>query len=255
DLLPVDAVVVAALRADAVDALDQERAAAAGGVGDALAWLRVDELGDELADLGGGVELARFLAGAGGEVGDEVLVGVADDVLVADAAGAQVELGVGEVLEQHLQARVSLAGLAEVGFAVEVDVAEDALQLGLVGVLDLLQGLVDELSEVGLVALLLEVVVARALGEDEAFALEAAADALVVVAVALLELGVVLGPDVGDVLEEEHDEQVVLVLAGVDGAAEGVAGAPEDCIDFILAHGGSRRSCHLSLPPYGVLHL
>ena len=32
------------------------------------------------------------------------------------------------VLEQHLQARVALAGLAEVGFAVEVDVAEDVLE-------------------------------------------------------------------------------------------------------------------------------
>src|SRR5690606_11155403 len=164
---------------DEVDALDKERAAAAGGVSDALTRFRVDEPSDELADLGGCIELTRLLAGAGGEVGDEVLVGVADDVLVADATRAQVELGVGEVLQQHLQARVALAGLAEVGLAVEVDVAEHALELGFVGVLDLLQGLVDELAEVGLVALLVEVVVAGALGQEEALALEAAADALV----------------------------------------------------------------------------
>jgi hypothetical protein len=41
-------------------------------------------------------------------------------------------------------------------------------------------------------------------------------------------------PDVGNVLDEEHDQDVVLLLAGIDGAPEGVARFPKDGVDFVL---------------------
>ncbi len=64
----------------------------------------------------------------------------------------------------------------------------------------------------------------------------AALDAPAVVAAALLVVIVVILPDVGDVLDEEHDQDVVLVLGGVDGAAKGVAGFPKDGVDLVLAN-------------------
>jgi hypothetical protein len=47
----------------------------------------------------------------------------------------------------------------------------------------------------------------------------------------------VITPDIGDVLDEEHDEDVVLVFGRIDGAAEGVTGFPEDVVDLLLGDG------------------
>src|SRR5690606_22717408 len=96
---------------------------------------------------------AGLLAGIGPEAFDEVDVSVADDVF-GDPGGAQVELG--EIFQQGLQAAVAVLGLAEVGLAVEVNVAEDALELGLVRVLDVIEHNVDQLADVGLVAALVQ---------------------------------------------------------------------------------------------------
>jgi UDP-N-acetyl-D-mannosaminuronate dehydrogenase len=95
------------------------------------------------------------------------------------------------------QAAVAVLGLAEIGLGVEVDVAEDAFELGLVGVLDVVQHDVDQLADVGRLAALVEVgqeavgdlagllVLELDVGQDEALALQLAADALLVVAVLL----------------------------------------------------------------------
>ena len=39
---------------------------------------------------------------------------------------------------------------------------------------------------------------------------------------------------IGDVLDEEHDQDVVLILAGVDGAAKRIAGFPQYSVDLVL---------------------
>jgi hypothetical protein len=44
----------------------------------------------------------------------------------------------------------------------------------------------------------------------------------------------VILPHVGDVLDEEHNQDVVFVFGGVYGAAKGVAGFPQDAVDFFL---------------------
>ena len=78
--------------------LEEQRARAAGRVVGGGGRLRVrrrdaDHLGDDAADLGGSVELALALAALGGEVPHEVLVGVAEDVVVLGAVLREVEFG------------------------------------------------------------------------------------------------------------------------------------------------------------------
>ena len=116
--------------------------------------------GQQRGHGGGRVEFAGLLAGIGGEARDQIDVALADDVVV-DARGAQIERWLGEVLQQVLQAAVAIFDAAEIGFGVEVDVAEDAFELGAVCVLDLFERDVDQFADVGLVALLIEVIEAR----------------------------------------------------------------------------------------------
>jgi hypothetical protein len=63
-----------------------------------------DHLGDDAADLGRGVELPLALAALGGEVPHQVLVGVAEDVVVLGAVLREVELGLLEDADQVGQA-------------------------------------------------------------------------------------------------------------------------------------------------------
>ena len=58
-----------------------------------------------------------------------------------------------EIFQQLLQPFVALLRLAQVGFGVEINVAEHAFQLGLVGIFDLLQRHVDQFADVRLVRL------------------------------------------------------------------------------------------------------
>ena len=147
-----------------------------------------------------------------------------------DAAGhpgwPQVEGGLREILEEVLQTAVAVLRPAEIRFRVEGDVAEDPLELGAVSILDVLQYDVDQFADVGFVALLVELPEARPLRHHEALGLEAATDAGLVAAVPLpVGLDVVV-PEVRDVIQEQHHEDVVFVLAGVDDALEGFAGVP-----------------------------
>ena len=90
----------------------------------------------------------------------------------------------------------------EVRLRVEVDVAEDAFELGAVLVLDFLERDVDQLADVRLVALRVKIVEARAFGQDEALALQPAADSGLIAAV-LFPVGLdVVVPEVRDVLQE-----------------------------------------------------
>ena len=230
-LLTVERVVVTA---DLSSALQQQRAGAAGRVADALTRLRIDELSDQQGDLLRGVELAGLLAGARRESVDQELVGIADDIALTDPRGAQIETRIGEVLQQILEEAVALPGIAEQRLGVEVDVAKDVGQLGLVGQFDLLQGDVDQLAQVGRLTLAVEVVEAALGRQNEPLACQLALDAGLVVAELALVLCVMVLPDIRDVLHEQHDEQIVLVVAGIDGAAKGIAGTPEDSVDLVL---------------------
>ena len=89
-LLPFERDVLAGLGGD----LQQQRTGAAGGVvggggGFGVGRGDADDLGHDAADFGRGVELALALAALGGEVPHEILVGVAEDVVVLGAVLAR----------------------------------------------------------------------------------------------------------------------------------------------------------------------
>ena len=213
--------------------LDQQGARTTGRVADGVPRLGDRQLGQEAGDCGGCVELPRFLAPIGRKAGNQVDVALADDVL-RHPGRAQIQGRLGEILQQVFEAAVAVFGAAKTGFGVEVDVAEDALQLGAVDVLDGLKGDIDQLADVGGVALGVEVIEACTLGQDEPLPLQAPADARLVVAI-LLAIGcLVVLPKVGDGLQEQHHQDVVLVLPRINGAPKGVAGGPGGLVDLLL---------------------
>ena len=206
--------------------LQQQRARAAGrvvGGGGRLGVLRrdADHLGDDAADLGRGVELPLALAALGGEVPHQVLVGVAEDVVVLGAVLREVELGLLEDADQVGQAldhRLAFAELVRV-----VEVGEVAAGEPGVGVDERLDDLgVDLVADVALALEGDHVLEARALGDRDRRG--------EVVAVAVL---------VGDVLDEQHEQDVVLVLAGIHAAAQLIARGPEGGVEvgFLDGHG------------------
>ena len=130
--------------------LDQQRARSAGRIADAVARLRLEQLRQQHGDFRRRVELARLLAGVGREVADQEFVGVADDVQPADPRRPQVQPGIVKIFQQVDQPGVAVLRLAQVGFAVEVDVAEDAFELAAVLVFDVGQGHVDQIADVRL---------------------------------------------------------------------------------------------------------
>ena len=83
---------VAAALADVVARLDEHAARAAGGVVDAHAGLRLDDLDQRADDVGRRVELAGLLAGGVGEVLDQVFVGRAEQIGELEVLVAQRDL-------------------------------------------------------------------------------------------------------------------------------------------------------------------
>ena len=131
---------------------------------EALVFCRrdADHLGDDAADLGGRVELPLALAALGGEVPHQVLVGVAEDVVVVGAVLREVELGLLEDADQVGQAihhRLAFAELVRV-----VEVGEVAAGKPRVGVDQRLDDLgVDLVADVALALERDHVLEARAL--------------------------------------------------------------------------------------------
>ena len=219
---------VAPLLGDVLGGVDEHAGGSGGGVADAHPFGRLQQLDDEAHDRSGCVELAALLAGVVGELADEVLVGVAEDVdgallaLPGEVGVTQVE-GV-EVAQQAADDAVAAAGRAELRLVVPVGVAQDAVEAGSVRLLDLGTGAVDHLAQV------------HRLAHDGAPASLGRDEELMLVGVTLGDFagnpgahGVLdlLGEAVGEALQEEHREDVVLVIAGVDLAAEDVGGAPQ----------------------------
>ena len=199
--------------------LQEQRAGTAGRVvdgrgGTGLRVADADDLRHDAADFGGRVELPLALATLGGEVPHQVFVGVAEDVVALGAVLREVERRVledgNEVGEpvHHLLAGAELGGVVEVR---EVGQLVGAGQRG-----D--DFLVDLVADVRL-ALERDHVLEAGAGRDR--------DRRVGLARVL----------VADVLDEEQDEDVVLVLAGVHAAAQLVAAGPERGIELGFLEG------------------
>ena len=172
----------------------------------------------------GRVELPLALAALGGEVPHQVLVGVAEDVVVLGAVLREVELGLLEDADQVGQALHHRLPFAELVRVVEVgEVAAGQPRVGVDQRLDDLR--VDLVADVALALEGDHVLEAGALRDGDRRG--------EVVAVAVL---------VADVLDEQHEQDVVLVLAGIHAAAQFIAGGPEGGVEvgFLDGHCGGQ---------------
>ena len=201
--------------------LEQQRTRAAGWIvsgGRAFGVLRrdADDLGNDTADFGRRVELPLALAGILGEVPHQVFVGIAEQIVVFGPVLPKVQFGLLEDGDQVAQAldlcRVfaQLVGVVEIG---EIT----ARQPG-VGVDQILDDLgIDLVADVR-PALERRHVPERGAGGDDDGRGE-------VVAVAVF---------VADVFDEQHEQHVVLVLAGIHAAAQFVARGPDGAVEVGL---------------------
>ena len=139
---------------------------------------------------------------------DEVLVGVAQLVV---GNGGVVKLVLGVVLDEVGQRLVTQAVLVGPG-----SVAEDAVQRVRVGLLNDAHRLLQRHADID--GRLPHIAPMGALGDLEAVVLCEAG--ILPVAVAFFQRGLkLLVVDIADALVEEQREDVLLVVAGVDGAA------------------------------------
>ena len=168
-----------------------------------------EDLRHDAADFGGGVELPLALAALGGEVPHQIFVGVAQDVVAVGAVLREIERLVLEDGDEVGEPVHHLLAAAELGGVVEVRHVGQLVGVGQRGD-DLL---VDLVADVGLALEGDHVLEAGALGDGDGRVGHA-------------------GVFVADVFDEQQDEDVVLVLAGVHAAAEFVATGPKGAVEF-----------------------
>lgn len=162
--------------------------------------------------LGRRVELALALAGLGGEVPHEVLVGVADQVIALGAGAGEVQ--VLEDTDEPAQPIHQLLALAELVRVVEVRVGDDTLKGG-VGVSQSPDGDIGLLADVRLTLEPHQVVESAARRHGD------------------VRVPVGLGL-VGDILHEQQGQHVVLVLAGVHATAQLIGPGPQRAVQIGL---------------------
>ena len=114
--------------------------------------------------------------------------------------------------------------------------------------------MVDALTVARLVALFVQRVETGRARQNKAFILQHLIDQLGFISIFGFVLLVVVLPDVRDVFEEEHGQDVVLIDAGIDNTAKAVAGSPNDFVDVVLLN-LLGRSVHVSASPVLVFTL
>ncbi len=259
-VLPIERKVVGILPLllDVLVGLDQKTARAGRGVVDGVAGLGLGELHQQAHDLGGGVELAAFLAGAVCEKLDQILVSGAQQVGELEVVVDQHELRLVEVIEQILPLLIRDLGLALDG--IEVDVVLQHPGQGVVFVLDGGDSLVEHGPDVvlevlerrDLVALLVDpaLVPAGARRHEEGVPVGGLViEQLVQQRGLVLQVGIGGGAQDGPLavelvrqaLDEQHAEDEFLELAGVHLAAQDVGGLEEEALqlgegDLVLLH-------------------
>ena len=196
----------------------------------------LDDLDERPHDAGGRVELARVLALRLRELGEAVLVGAPQDVA---RVALLRHLYVGEEVHDFAQAALVQLLAGEV-------LGEDVLELVVLR-LDLAHGLVDDLAHLGGVRGGGDGLPAGALRHEEDV-LRRVLVAILLEALSLVDkLLVALVELVGDVLEEDEPEHDVLVLGGIDVAAQLVGGAPDLLLEANLGGVVLLLTCHFRL--------
>ena len=196
---------------------DQQRSRPARHVvdGDHRAFILcdVDDPRHHAAHFAGGVELTLGLAGLRGEVLHQILVGVANEVIVCGAVVGKVEILVLEDADQVRDRLHEVLALAQLLLVGKVRVRDRIGQL-FVRLADTRKNHVHALADVRLALKRHQVVEGTTLGQVD------------------IEVGVTVLRTVADVLDEEDDQHIVLVLACVHAAAQFVARLPELCVQL-----------------------
>ena len=234
-LLPVQHEVagVASLLGDVLRRVDHHAGGASSRIADAHPLIGLEQLDDQAYDRTRRIELAAFFACVVGEPVDQVFVGVAEDVprtlltVLRQVRLAQVEAA--EVPEQAVDDAVAARGATELGIVVPVRVTQHPVEPGRVRLLDLGARPVDHLTKV------------HRLAHDGAPARLGRHEELMLVGLALRHVARhaggdraldLLGEAVGEPPEEEHREDIVLIVARVDLPAQDISGAPEFRLEF-----------------------
>jgi len=117
---------------------------------------------------------------------------------------------------------------------VKADVLKHIPQLGDIGLFDSVQRLVDALAVAWLVAMFKQAVEIRLFRQHKTLGLHQLGDQLRLVPMLGLVGVVMILPDIADVFEKQHGEDVVLVDTGIDDAAEAVASTPYGLVDGVM---------------------
>ncbi len=226
----------------------------AAGVVD-LALVRCEHFDQHLDHRGRGVELPALLALGAGELAEEILVHLAQDVF---GLGARAEADGGDQVHQ-------LAHLARLQLGAAVALVQDALEARVVG-LDGVECLVDADADVPELGLGAQGLPARDLGHPEHISHGVVIALLqrgglvgrigqVQVGRGVVELGfellAALVECVRDVFDEDEPKHDVLVLGGVHAGAQLVGGGPERFLE-VLVHAGYRRLVLVLVLPYSA---
>ena len=208
-LLPFEGDVLARFGGD----FEQQRPRAAGGVicgggGDGVGGRDADHLRHDATDFGRGIELALALAALTGEVPHQIFVGIAQDVVVLGTVLGEIERGIFEDGDEVAELLDLVSAVAEFVRVVEIrEVAAGEAGVGVDQSLDDLS--VDLVADVGLALERDHVLEAGALGNVD-------------------WRSEVIGVPVfvGDIFDEQHEQDIVLVLAGIHAAAQLIARGP-----------------------------
>ena len=222
-LLPVQRQVQPRPALGFVVGFEQQRAGTAGGVVNALrgvaGFAQVDDHGHDARDFRRGVELPLALARLSGEVTHQILVGVTQQVVALGSIAAEIQpLEDGDQLGQPLHHRIGFAELLLVVEVGKINCPFESSRGTVVGVGQLADDFVDPVADF-----------LAALGRNHVG--KAAARRHVDQGIAIT------GVLVGDVLDEQQDEDVILVLAGIHAPAQLVAGLPQGGIEFGFLEG------------------
>ena len=194
--------------------LEQQGARAAGGVirggrGHCIGGGDAHDLGHDATDLGWRIELAFALAALRGKVPHQVFVGIAQNVVVLGSVLREIQLGLLEDADQVAEAihhRLTFTELVRV-----IEVREVAACKTGVGV------------DQGLNDLCVDLVANIAFALEGNHVLEASSGRNGDRRCKVIRVSVL----VRDVLNEKHEQDVVLVLAGIHAAAQFIARCPE----------------------------
>ena len=192
----------------------QQRTGAAGGVvggggGDGVGRRDADDLGHDATDFGRGIELTFALAALAGEVPHQIFVGIAQDVVVLGAVLRKIERRILKDGDEVAELFDLLRAVTE--FVRVVEVREVATGEAGVGVDQWLDNLgINLVADVDLALEHNHVLEAGALGDVDR----------------RLKTNVV-AVFVGDVFDEQHEQDIVLVLAGIHAAAQFIARSPK----------------------------